>query len=97
MTLSIHPGAEQDIADAIDFYKEHAGPRVAAAFLNEFNRVATLLLERPRLSAATSKGRRVFAMRVFPYSVVYRELPDGIRIIVVRHQRRKPSFGGARR
>ncbi len=71
MKLSIHPGAEQDIADAIDFYKEHAGPRVAAAFLNEFNRVATLLLERPRLSAAISKGRRVFATRVFPYSVVF--------------------------
>ncbi len=83
MTLSIHPGAEQDIADAIDFYNEHAGPRVAAGFL--------------KLGAATTKGRRVFAMRVFPYSIVYRELPDGIRIIVVRHQRRKPGFGGARR
>lgn len=93
----MHPGAEQDIADAIDFYNKHAGPRVAAAFLNEFNRVAALLLERPKLGAVTTKGRRVFAMRVFPYSIVYRELPDGVRIVVVRHQHRKPGFGGARR
>ena len=97
MTLAIHLGAEQDIADAMDFYNEHAGPHVAQGFFNEFNRVAKLLLERPKLGAAITKGRRVFAMRVFPYSIVYRELPDGIRIIVVRHQRRKPGFGGSRR
>ena len=25
MTYSLHPGAELDIADALDFYGEHAG------------------------------------------------------------------------
>ncbi len=45
MTYSLHPGAEQDIADALDFYAKQAGPLVARRFLNEFERVATLLVE----------------------------------------------------
>ena len=97
MTWSLHPGAEQDIADALDFYTEQAGPLVARRFFNEFERVANLLVEYPGLGTPTTRGRRVFPLRVFPYSVVYRELENAIRIVVVRHQRRKPGYGGARR
>lgn len=42
MTYSLHPGAEQDIADVLDFYTEHAGLLVAQRFLDEFERVARL-------------------------------------------------------
>jgi plasmid stabilization system protein ParE len=96
VTYSLHPGAEQDIADALDFYVEQAGLQVAQRFLDEFERVAKLLVMHPGLGTPTTKGRRVFPLRVFPYSVVYRSLEPGIRIIVVRHQHRKPGFGGAR-
>lgn len=97
MTYSLHPGAEQDIADALDFYAEQAGPLVARRFLSEFERVAQLLVEHPGFGTPTPKGRRVFPLRVFPYSIVYRGLDAGIRIIVVRHQHRKPGYGGSRR
>lgn len=97
MTYSFHPGAEQDIADALDFYAREAGPLVAQRFLNEVERVAKLLVEYPGFGTPTTKGRRVFPFRVFPYSIVYRNLENGIRIVVVRHQHRKPGYGGARR
>ncbi|MFW2358252.1 type II toxin-antitoxin system RelE/ParE family toxin [Hydrogenophaga sp.] len=96
MTYSLHPGAEQDIADALDFYEEQAGLLVAQRFLDEFERVAELLSAHPGFGTPTTQGRRVFPMRVFPYSVVYRHLDPGIRIIVVRHQHRRPGFGGTR-
>ena len=35
MTYALHPGAEQDIEDALDFYSERAGSVVAARFLEE--------------------------------------------------------------
>lgn len=97
MTFSLHPGAEQDIADALDFYVEQAGLPVAQRFLDEFERVATLLVTHPGFGTPTTKGRRVFRLRTFPYSVVYRTLETGVRIFVVRHQHRKPGHGGARR
>jgi plasmid stabilization system protein ParE len=71
VTYSLHPGAEQDIADALDFYTKQAGPLVARRFLNEFERVATLLVEYPDFGTPTTRGRRVFPLRLFPYSVVY--------------------------
>ena len=55
MTYSLHPGAERDVADALDFYNEHAGPAVAARFLDEFERIANLLGERPGLGTPTTR------------------------------------------
>lgn len=97
MIYSLHAGAEQDIADALVFYKENAGLAVAERFLGEFERVAKLLVEYPGLGTPTRKGRRTFPLQVFPYSVVYRDVDGGLLILVVRHQRRKPSYGGGRR
>jgi plasmid stabilization system protein ParE len=97
MTYSLHPGAEQDVADAMDFCSEHAGPMVVARFLEEFERVAKLLVEHPGLGTPTTRGRRAFALKFFPYSVVYRNLESGIRIPIVRHQHRKPGYAGGRR
>jgi len=60
MTYSLHPGAEHDIAKALDFYSEHADSVVAEHFLEEFERIAKLLVEhqgtaqRPQVSSPTS-------------------------------------------
>lgn len=96
MNYSLHPSAEQDIADALDFYAEQAAPLVAERFLDEFERVAKLLVEHPGLGTTIARGRRVFPLRVFPYSVVYRILATEIRILIVRHQHRRPGYGGRR-
>lgn len=97
MTYSLHPGAERDVSDALDFYTEQAGLQVAKRFLAEFERVAELLTRYPDVGTPAAKGRRVFPLQVFPYSVMYRRIDNGIRILVVRHQRRKPNYGRGRR
>lgn len=97
MTYSLHPKAELDVAEALDFYYEQAGPLVAARFLDEFERVAKLLVEYPAFGTPTTNGRRSFPLKVFPYSVVYRSLENGVRILIVRHQHRKPGYGHGRR
>ena len=89
MTYSLHPGAEQDIAAALDFYTEQAGLLLAQRFLDEFERVARLLVTHPGVGTPTTKGRRVFPLRIFPYSVVYRHLEAGIRVISFRKANRR--------
>ena len=56
MTYSLHPGAEHDIANALDFYKEQAGFVVAERFLEEFERVVKLLIEYPISERQRRKG-----------------------------------------
>jgi plasmid stabilization system protein ParE len=94
VTYSLHSGAERDIAEVMDFYAEHAGLVVAERFLEEFERVAKLLVEFPGLGTLTTKGRKSFPLQVFPYAVVYRSLESSVRILIVRNQRRKPGYGG---
>lgn len=84
MTYSLHPGAEHDIASTLDFYREPAGLVVAERFLEEFERVAKLLVEYPDLGMPTTRGRRIFPLKVFPYSVVYRNLESSILILIDR-------------
>ncbi len=33
----------------------------------------------------------------FPYTLIYREIASGIRVLVVKHDRRRPGYGSSRR
>ena len=74
MRLFLHPGAEQDLSRAAAFYETEASPAVAARFVAEFERVASLLLANPGLGTPRSSGRRGFPTSGFPYTVVYTEV-----------------------
>lgn len=97
MNLSLHLVAERDVEEAAAFYEKQATPALAAKFVKEFKRVAKLLAENPGFGSPRSSGKRAFAMNLFPYTLIYRPLPDGIRILVVKHDRRRPGHGGSRR
>jgi len=96
MRVTLHPAAEQDILEAATFYEREGSPLVAARFVAEFKRLATLLVEHPDIGSPRSNGRRGFSMSVFPYTVVYRVIADEIRILVVKHDSKRPGFGARR-
>jgi len=50
------------------------------------------LLQHPGLGTPTTRSRRVLPLKTFPYSVVYRKESGHLRILIVRHQSRKPDF-----
>lgn len=61
MKLTLHPQAEQDLAEAAAFYEREGSPAVAARFLREFRRVSTFLQEFPDMgspAAADGVGTR---------------------------------------
>lgn len=96
MKLTLHPAAERDITDAAAFYEREGSPRLAARFIAEFKRLAELLLEHPEIGTPRSNQRRGFAMSVFPYTIIYRVSGDEIKILVVKHDSKRPGFGGRR-
>lgn len=97
MKVALHPGAERDLEEAAAFYAREGSPALAARFLAEFERIATLLLANPGLGTPRARGRLSFPITEFPYTVIYRERPAGIRVLVVKHDRRRPGYGGSRR
>lgn len=96
MNYSFHTGAEKDFIAAQDFYEQHAGLQVAIRFLDELEHVIALLLQHPGMGTPITKNRRAFPLKTFPYSVVYRTQGGHLRILIVRHQRRKPGYASNR-
>ena len=97
MRLTLHPGAEKDIEEAAAFYEREGSAVLAARFVSEFKKLANLLVVQPDIGAPRTNGRRGLSMNVFPYTVVYRASADEVRVLVVKHDRRRPRIGGARR
>jgi len=97
VSVRLHPGAERDIAQAAAFYESEASAALTARFVAEFGRVARLLLSNPGLGTPRDRGRRSFPMSGFPHSVVDRQTPQGILVLVVKHDRQHPGHGAARR
>lgn len=96
MKVTLHPAAEQDVQEAAAFYEREGSRVVAARFVAEFRRLATLLVEHPEIGSPRSSGRRGFSMSVFPYTIVYRADADEIKILVVKHDSKRPGFGERR-
>jgi plasmid stabilization system protein ParE len=96
VSYSLHPSAERDLGEAFRFYKAEAGTGVAGRFLKEFERVLRALQEFPDLGTSTNEGRRTYPLNGFPYSIIYRPVNAGVRVLVVRHQSRDPAFGDDR-
>lgn len=96
MKVVLHPAAEQDILEAATFYEREGSRILAARFVTEFQRLATLLIEHPEIGSPRSKGRRGLSMSVFPYTVIYRTVADEIKILVVKHDGKRPGYGGRR-
>ena len=97
MRFELHPNAERDLEVASDYYLQKAGKIIASRFLEEFYPAATFLSENPEVISQAANGHRTYPLHVFPYSVVYVIKDDKPRILVVRHHRRRPSFGARRK
>jgi plasmid stabilization system protein ParE len=96
MKISRHPGAEQDLHEAAEFYEREGSPLTAARFIGEFKRLVSLLREHPQIGSPRSRDRCGFSMRVFPYTVIYRTNGQEIVILVVKHNSRRFGYGGKR-
>lgn len=96
MRYSFHDQPTSDIAAEQDYYFQHAGAQVAARFVNELDRVIQLWMATPGFGKPIARQRRIFPLKGFPYSLVYRVDGDELRVLIVRHQRQRPGFASGR-
>ena len=96
MSYLLHRLAEQELERAFQFYRTHGSGKVALRFLAEFERVAELIEDNTGLGTPTSGNRRRYPFRKFPDAVIYEPLDGGVRVLVVRHDRQTPDYGGER-
>lgn len=96
MKVVYHRLVQHDLDDAWNYYEE-ASPGLGDAFLDEFLAVICGIQQHPQRWALASKGQRMAQFKRFPYKLLYRVEPERIKVFVVRHQKRHPSFGERRK
>ena len=97
MRVVFHPRVLSDLSSIMDYYERVATRELADDFYAEFRAAVKAIAAKPE-SVPLRKGdfRRV-NLRRFPYHFLFRIAGEAMRVLVVRHHYRRPSFGTRRK
>ena len=90
------PQAQQELFEATQWYLTDGGPAVAEQFEWAVQRALRLLAFMPRLGSPSYPGVRIWPLKQFPYTLVYRVKGEVISVIAVAHQSREPGYWAGR-
>ena len=96
MRLILHPKVFSDIDAIMTYYQKIGSPELANGFRTEFTSALATVAADPKAYATRQGGLRRFNLRRFPYHFLFWIEGETVRILVVRHHRRRPSWGTER-
>jgi plasmid stabilization system protein ParE len=94
MSYTLHPRAHREVFDIIDHYKSASGSKVAGEFFDELKTAVENAAANPTRHHfdLIANCRRV-ELQTFPYHFLYELKGELILIFVIRHNKRRPTFG----
>jgi len=93
LEISFHPGVYSDVDEVMGYYERVAGPELADDFYTEFISFVHSAAQTPEIYNIRIRDLRRVNLDRFPYNFLFRVSSDTIRILVLRHHARRPSFG----
>jgi toxin ParE1/3/4 len=96
MKVVYHPDVQGDVSRILRHYDD-INDRLGDEFWEELNEFIKKAAANPQSFHFESRDRRRANLQRFPYHFLYREIPGGIRITVVRHHKLHPQRGLERR
>ena len=97
MRLEFHRQVASDISRIMDYYEDVAGRRLADEFYAQLRSFFQKAAESPEAYGVGERDLRRVNLERFPYHFLFRIVGERVRILVVRHHRRRPSLGLHRR
>jgi len=97
MRIDLSREARSDIDAATDWYIEKRAFRAALDFADEIDRALSILAQYPGMGAPGRGATRMRPLQDFPFTLVYRVMPDHVRVIAVAHHSRRPGYWRGRR
>jgi toxin ParE1/3/4 len=97
MRLVLHPKVYSDIDEIMGYYERIATPELSREFYAELRHYMRQAAERPESFPIRERDLRRVNLQRFPYHFLFRIVGDVVRILVVRHHRRRPTVGIRRR
>jgi toxin ParE1/3/4 len=97
MRLTFHPSVASDITRVMAHYQQVADASLAEEFYAELRSCFAKAAESPLSYPIHSGDLRRVSLDRFPYHFLFRIAGDNVRVLAVRHHRRRPTLGTARR
>lgn len=97
MDVIYHRGIKRDLRSALSFYDTEGGSKLGDRFFTEAEDAVALVLENPKRFHWIDDGLRRASLSSFPYHFIFEENDRSVRFLVLRHDKRHPSFGLRRR
>lgn len=88
---SIHPDAEAEYEAALGWYLQRS-IRAADRFESAFDRAVQAISDSPKRYPRVDALHRYCLLRRYPYSVIYRDDGDFVRVVAVAHSKRLPFY-----
>jgi toxin ParE1/3/4 len=91
LPVVFHKLAEDELNEAAAYYAR-TSIRLGEAFIAEVQHAVDLLAALPSAGREIEADVRWWVVKRFPYSVLYRECQDHLRILAIAHQKRRPFY-----
>ena len=97
MHLEFHRQVASDISRIMNYYEDVGGSKLADEFYTELGSFFQKAANSPETYDIREHDLRRVNLERFPYHFFFRIVGDRVRILVVRHHRRRSSLGLHRR
>ena len=92
MKVEFHPSTTADLNEAVRYYNKQQ-PGLGNTLRTEVYAAIEFIQQNPEIYVAAKGVRRALVKR-FPYSVIYKLIPDQcVRVLLIRHHKRHPEHG----
>ena len=97
MEVVYHRLFQRDVNSAVRYYDGEVGPELGDRFFAELERTVERAVANPKRFHFIAEGLRRACLKDFPYHILYEESGTKLKFLVLRHDRRHPSYGLNRR
>lgn len=97
MRLEFHRQVSSDISRIMEYYEDFAGQQLADGFYTELRSFFQKAVDAPEAFSIRQRDLRRVNLERFPYHFFFRVVGERVRILVVRHHKRRPTLGLDRR
>ena len=96
MKLHFHRAVQSDLRIALHHFDREGGSKLGDRFFAEVQAAKDRIVARPSSFGIFKDDLRRANLRVFRYHLLFRIVGNEVRVLVLRHNRRKPDFGLSR-
>ena len=97
MEIIYHRLFQRDINGAVKYYDGEGGTKLGDRFFAEVEAAVKKVIANPKHFHYIEDGFRRAPLDIFPYHLIFEESSVRLRFLILRHDRRHPSYGMRRR